>query len=949
MAAHLEHSDAQDLVRESGNVLQLTIKKPGGPVLSDSIHSSDYEYGHQLTIQVGDYNAVPKGFGVGIPLNNNYNSNNETTHYATTPRNFGSQHQSYQATKVEIQNVNSAEQINDHGNSYTNDEDMDSGGLNFPDYTLAYKKQELIHDSPGGPDNIRGYFNSDGNVSYDTKSLPRGVGGYRNNDVDRERERELRAPETNELRISNGSLNSVSSNGSVDVKFSTGIPFNANPQIPQQQFATPVPQTLQFTDKSAKPADNSLPRTVSPQMFSGPLNPRQDMSSDSELANREPSPPSGLVSVQATIYQSGRNADDQSTTNSTGNGTYTAVPSLKPAYNTNNNNSFSVYKSTPQPYSAPKPYTPAQIQASSSFNQVPMPFSSTQFKPTSVIRKVSLDHSAEEGGMTSTPTNFTARPFKPTQPVTGSTYSNPVQIQSGNQYDKSNDDNRIPDFGGSTQHAQSGTLYMAMPYTPSGGSLSPRSDFSEDLHVNQIDYTGIKEGVGSLNITSSTELSEPSPPLPPPPPSAFFPPPQAPPMWNPVPYKRPNYQPNEDSEAQKIPDQLLGAMLSSAKSGGPKPFSYGIDLSELKKKVGPPTAPKPRGGQTDQQFQAEEPEVQDQYGGYRKKSVGQIQSDYYINKEGNPDHTFKVPKKPAGQMQSDYLPSRQTGTKSELVNADTTFKVPKKPVGQLQSDYLPSRQAGSKSDPGNVDPALKASKKPVGQLQSDYIPSRQAELRSEIDESPINLNMGTNPRKQSKSFKVLQWMTETEQDETDEPSQKAKRNKDPERRHNADDDEMRFSGLNSKAEIPSKTFGILQRMSSHDELAMIQNGKATLDAGDADEGNGGLEDPALRYKGRNIPSPSFRLLQTWAELDPDPVKPTNFKVEENTYEDFQDSVNNEDITDRRYKGGNIPSKVFKVLQKSLGDDPQEISIQQNNTAPESAHLLETVTAPISEF
>lgn len=65
-----------------------------------------------------------------------------------------------------------------------------------------------------------------------------------------------------------------------------------------------------------------------------------------------------------------------------------------------------------------------------------------------------------------------------------------------------------------------------------------------------------------------------------------------------------------------------------------------------------------------------------------------------------------------------------------------------------------------------------------------------------------------------------------------EPSQKVKRNKDPERRHNADDDEMKFSGLNSNAEIPSKTFGILQRMSSNDdELAAIHNGKTMLNVG----------------------------------------------------------------------------------------------------------------------
>ncbi|BFZ03330.1 hypothetical protein BsWGS_06369 [Bradybaena similaris] len=941
MATNLEHSEAQDLVRESGNVLQLTVKKPGGPVLTDSIPSSDSEYGNQLSIHVDGYNAIPKGFGVGIPLNNNFTNKSETTHYATTPRNFGSQRQPYQATQVEIQNSNPVQQRNVYNNSY-NDEDMDNGGLHLPDYTIAYRKQELVHDSPGGPDNIRGYFNTSGSSSYNTKSLPRGAGGYRSNDL--ESVGGLREPETNELRTSNGSLSSLSSNASVDAKFSTGIPFTSGPHTPQQSVISPAPQPLHSIDNSTQPAYNSLPRPVSPQTFSGPLSQRQEKSPVPELASKEATLPAGNVSAQATYYQSASSGDDHSMTHTSGNDTYTPAPSLKLTHSTNSNNSFSVYKSTPQPYSAPKPYAPSQASVSSSFNQVPMPFTAaTQFKPSSafntshsVIRKVSLDNTAEESGVTVGPTNFTARPFKPVQSVSSSTYSNPAQIQPSNQYDNSHDDNRTTDFGASTQHAKSDILYTATPYTPSLGSVSPHSDLSDD--------SGMRDGVSNVSLASSTELSLPSPPLPPPPPSFFSPPPVAPPIWNPVPYKRPSYQPNEESEEQKIPDQLLSTVLSSAKSGTPKPFSYGIDLSELKKKIGPPTAPKPKGGQSSQQGQGEDPETQDQFQGYRKKSVGQIQSDFYINKESNPDPTFKAPKKPAGQVQSDYLPSRQTGV------VDPAFKVPKKPVGQMQSDYLPSRQTGIKSDIGDADPTFKASKIPVGQVQSDYMPSQKTGTRGEIDESPININMGTNPRKQSKSFKVLQWMTETEQEELEEPSQKAKRNKDPERRHNADDDEMRFSGLNSNAEIPSKTFGILQRMSSNDdELAAIHNGKTMLNVGDSDEGNGGLEDPALRYKGRNIPSPSFRLLQTWAELDPDPATLTQAKREESTNEDFSDMVNNEEMADMRYTGGNIPSKVFKVLQKSLGDDPQEISLQQNNTEPGSVHSLSPDVAPISEF
>ena len=56
----------------------------------------------------------------------------------------------------------------------------------------------------------------------------------------------------------------------------------------------------------------------------------------------------------------------------------------------------------------------------------------------------------------------------------------------------------------------------------------------------------------------------------------------------------------------------------------------------------------------------------------------------------------------------------------------------------------------------------------AGYVQADY--HRQAEEgpRAEVDQSPINVNMGTYPKKQSMSFKVLQWMTGTQDGMTDE-------------------------------------------------------------------------------------------------------------------------------------------------------------------------------------
>ena len=46
-------------------------------------------------------------------------------------------------------------------------------------------------------------------------------------------------------------------------------------------------------------------------------------------------------------------------------------------------------------------------------------------------------------------------------------------------------------------------------------------------------------------------------------------------------------------------------------------------------------------------------------------------------------------------------------------------------------------------------------------------------------------------------------------------------------RHNADDDEMRFTGLYTKKDIPSKTFGRLAKMPSEERnLAAQQNGES---------------------------------------------------------------------------------------------------------------------------
>lgn len=46
-----------------------------------------------------------------------------------------------------------------------------------------------------------------------------------------------------------------------------------------------------------------------------------------------------------------------------------------------------------------------------------------------------------------------------------------------------------------------------------------------------------------------------------------------------------------------------------------------------------------------------------------------------------------------------------------------------------------------------------------------------------------------------------------------------------------------------------------------------------------DEGIGDFDETSVRYKGKSIPSPSFRVLQTWADHDPNPSCKLNLKFE----------------------------------------------------------------------
>ncbi|GFN81968.1 PDZ and LIM domain protein 5 [Plakobranchus ocellatus] len=869
MATNLEHNDAMELVKQAGNILQLTVKKAdsSGPLSPGS------SYGNQSTPQYNTYDSgsgystTPKGFGTGIAFNsNNYSSNNNSNipSYATTPRKY--------ATQIQIQT-----QTPQNVSSFNNSFDQDSqDSYSFPDYTIPYKHQDPVHDAPGGPVNLGRVPQTQLNPSYNSRSLPRG----------------LDSTDNTYNGYSSGQQSSGVDPNLLSPRFNTGMPYQ--PQKQQQQFSNAqnspysnVNSQRSYESVQSKPIVTSY----SPGQFSPSPNynirsptPSSGYGSQQQQQNASPFSPK---SFQSNEYSSTYN--NQANVHGSGVNTYSTLPLTKPSYTQNN--------MTPsQPYSPSRPYEPVQ----SSYRDGPTPFSPSSMSyqanhprpyqsplspassssgyPTNVgntqpvVRRVSFDQDVQDSSRLMSPSyNFGARPYKSPPPPAGTDISPPTYGRSNSQPQ--------PQIASISRQNSRPHDY---PYSPaSGGYMSPRSDPAAFIGghdrfdgLDQNDSSGVSAGFNNMNLGSSQYEPPPPPPPPPasvppppPPPPSAPPPPPAPPLgnWNTTPYRRAD-QVNasfDEDNYQKVPDQLLNTMMKSVKGGGPKPFSYGIDLSELKKKVGPPTAPKPRQGPTGVPERAAS--VPRHIGGY-KKPVGQIQSDYYVKRDDDSGSRRVKPQKPAGLIQSDYYLSRDEGP------------------------------------------------------------------RSEIDESPINISMGNNPKKQSKSFKVLQWMTETENDDNEDSSQaaqaqpqRARRNKDPERRHNADDDEMRFSGLHSKADIPSKAFGRLQKM----PMDSTQNGQDSLAPEDAEDGVGNYDETSIRYKGKNIPSPSFRVLQTWAEHDPDPILEGSGsgnktkRRDEDTDDDLPETLDSEDMVDKRYTGGNIPSKVFKHLQKTVGEDTSE--------------------------
>ncbi|KAL8592731.1 hypothetical protein ACOMHN_037671 [Nucella lapillus] len=205
--------------------------------------------------------------------------------------------------------------------------------------------------------------------------------------------------------------------------------------------------------------------------------------------------------------------------------------------------------------------------------------------------------------------------------------------------------------------------------------------------------------------------------------------------------------------------------------------------------------------------------------------------------------------------------------------------------------------ASSGSGQNGADNMASDSRKPpVGYQQADYRRMAEDGPRGQVDTSSIQVQMGTNPNKQSLSFRVLQWMTDTDNatpDQQTEPAPQQQQNKWAKRTsrdptvHNAEDDEMRFSGLHpgglSRHPVPADL-----RAPCPVPLNHAGPGQQPDRPGKGGEEGGG---------------------------------------------------------DVRYKGGHIPSKIFQTLQQVVGDTTPCTVPHQNGDAP----YVYTASAPVQQI
>ncbi|GAV00657.1 hypothetical protein RvY_11476 [Ramazzottius varieornatus] len=186
--------------------------------------------------------------------------------------------------------------------------------------------------------------------------------------------------------------------------------------------------------------------------------------------------------------------------------------------------------------------------------------------------------------------------------------------------------------------------------------------------------------------------------------------------------------------------------------------------------------------------------------------------------------------------------------------------------------------------------------------------STSSSVRSD-DDPDMPRYKGVNGEKaapiQSRSFKILQWMTGADQDD-DSVSQSS-----PTPASANETDEMRFGSYNRQTSIPSRTFQAVDRMTS----ASPQPAGSSL------------------YGRSASPSPYGRT--------PEPAEP------------FRTDLTEEQASNLRYGGAGIPSRSFQMLQNMTesGTVPVGNALQPNqrNSAINNSYGYQTYSIPVSQI
>ncbi|VDI82952.1 Hypothetical predicted protein [Mytilus galloprovincialis] len=334
----------------------------------------------------------------------------------------------------------------------------------------------------------------------------------------------------------------------------------------------------------------------------------------------------------------------------------------------------------------------------------------------------------------------------------------------------------------------------------------------------------------SPQVSAAPAPPPPPPPPPPlPPPSDFAPPPPPPPPLPVLPLpgawslpKRKIQPPSEEptGDQQSIPDAVLNTMMKQQGSGQPKPFAYftgGIDLKEFKKRNRPPPKVMPKGYKG--------PTVDDEaevaYSKPKPVKNPQQQGPYKHVQYNNPINMYSKDNaeqqlKTQSQGSVTAVSGRRTRRHSESSTPQFNYIVPMRTV------RMPDKPA------------------------------------ADIENSAV--------------YKMIK-----ESESSGAPRQKHQP-RDPLLRHNSIDDEMTFSGLNKKTDIPSKAFRTLTRISNQNQNDTELNGQQQyqqdahdkyLDNDEEENTIGKYEQGSIRYTGKHIPSPSFRVLQRLAKCQDD--------------------------------------------------------------------------------